>query len=155
MARRGTILDATLTVHGESSEYPQDAAIMPVFAAEIVRRARRLGVPIAAGHDGGDPTLLHVELELLVHEGGLTPLEALASATSVAGRAIGIDEVVGTVAPGYQADLVVLTADPTDRIENTQEVAMVIKRGEVVFDSSIRKEDPDGGGTRDTPFEPR
>ena len=67
IARRGTILDATLTVHGDSSEYPQDpetAQALASLAADVVRRAHRLGVPIAAGHDGGDPTLLHVELEL-------------------------------------------------------------------------------------------
>jgi len=89
MARRGTILDPTLTVYGESCESCgwRSPAIAEI-AAQIVRRAHRLGVPIVAGHDGSDLALLHVELEQLVSEGGLSPLEALASATSIAARAI-------------------------------------------------------------------
>ena len=55
----------------------------------------------------------------------MTPLEALASATGVAARAMGVEDTVGTLAPGFRADLVVLDAHPTERIGNAREVHMV------------------------------
>jgi imidazolonepropionase-like amidohydrolase len=104
----------------------------------VTRRAHELGVPIAAGTDAmgaeeeGSLPNLHRELELLVNQAGLSPLEAIESATSIAARALGLEETLGTITIGKQADLVVLRSDPTLDIRNTRDIAFVVKRGRVV-----------------------
>jgi imidazolonepropionase-like amidohydrolase len=72
---------------------------------------------------------IHREMQLLVEKCGLTPLEAIRSATSVAARAIGIEAAYGTVAAGKAADLVILLEDPSGDIRKTQNVAAVVKGG--------------------------
>lgn len=86
---------------------------------------------VAAGTDavGGSTPNLHVELQLLVDSVGLTPLEAIRSATQVNARALGISDSAGTIAPGMIADLVVLDADPSVDIANTITVSAVMKAG--------------------------
>jgi imidazolonepropionase-like amidohydrolase len=73
----------------------------------------------------------HRELELLVRA-GLTPLQALTSATAVAAAKVGAEDRLGTVQPGKEADLVVLGASPIEDIRNTRRVEMVVKRGELL-----------------------
>ncbi len=60
---------------------------------------------------------------------GMTPYEALVTATSASGEYLG--ELVGIVAPGAYADLVVVDGDPLVRIEDAAKVAKVIKHGQV------------------------
>jgi imidazolonepropionase-like amidohydrolase len=131
MAARGTLLEPTLHV-----SFAQ-AAQAGRWSAEITRRAHRLGVQLVAGTDGlgpgaaGELPTLHRELELLVTEAGLTPLEAIVAATRNAARALGIDESFGTAAVGKSADFVVLNADPTASVSHTREIACVIRGGRV------------------------
>jgi imidazolonepropionase-like amidohydrolase len=99
------------------------------IGAEITRRADGLGIPIVAGSDGESMADFHQEVEVLVREGGLSPLAALAAATSGAAAAIGIEERVGRIAAGLQADLVVLEADPSERIQNVRRVHMSDQEG--------------------------
>ena len=136
MRRRGTMLDATLyVVAGAATDSagrpnPRYTALF-AFAAEMVRRAHAAGVPILAGTDavGGSTPNLHAELQLLVGRAGLTPLEAIRAATLNGARALGAQDSLGTVAAGKLADLVVLSADPTRDIRNTQTVVAVMKGG--------------------------
>ena len=72
------------------------------------------------------------ELELLV-EAGFTPLEAIAIGTLNAARYLGRDARIGTIAPGKQADLVVIAGDPSAAIADIRRVDTVFKRG-VGFD---------------------
>ena len=55
---------------------------------------------------------VHRELELLVSQGGATPLEALQMATRNSARILGLDALVGTVEAGKMADLIVLEGNP-------------------------------------------
>jgi imidazolonepropionase-like amidohydrolase len=73
----------------------------------------------------------HRELVLMV-EAGMTPLEAIHSATAVAAQMLHIEEKTGTITAGKQADLLVLEADPSSHIENTQKIAMVFHNGKRV-----------------------
>ena len=71
---------------------------------------------------------LHVELERLV-EAGLSPLEALRTATLNPARVLGMADSVGTIEPGKLADLVLLDANPLEDIRNTQKIRAVVADG--------------------------
>jgi hypothetical protein len=73
---------------------------------------------------------LHNELRMLV-ELGLTPRQALAAATREVGEVFGWPRT-GLVKAGYEADLVVLDADPVSDIRNLSRIRMVILRGEPI-----------------------
>jgi imidazolonepropionase-like amidohydrolase len=71
---------------------------------------------------------LHEELALLV-EAGLTPMQALQSATSSAAEFLAKEKDSGTVAAGKYADLVLLDGDPLQNIRNTGKIRALVVRG--------------------------
>jgi imidazolonepropionase-like amidohydrolase len=87
------------------------------------------GVPIVAGTDGAVPghSLLR-SIELFV-EAGLTPMEALQSATIVPARAMGLEQDSGTIEPGKRADLLVLDASPLADVGNIRRARWVVAGG--------------------------
>ena len=96
---------------------------------------RAAGVVALAGTDAIDPEVihgfaLHEELEYLVRA-GLTPAQALAAATTVPARFMGVDGVVGRIAAGQRADLVLLDADPLIDIRNSRRIHTVVFDGRV------------------------
>ncbi len=106
---------------------------MVVFHEKLVRAFKAAGVPMVAGTDsltsgvvGGFS--LHDELELLVGA-GLTPQEALTSATRLPSTWLGVDSDRGTIEVGKRADLLLLDADPLANIANTRKVAGVMLGG--------------------------
>jgi imidazolonepropionase-like amidohydrolase len=105
-------------------------------AQDFIRQFAAAGGGVIAATDAGESAAipgasLHHELELLV-AAGLTPVQAIASATRVAAEFIGKDYKLGTVAVGKLADLVVLDADPVADIKNIRAVHLVVKNGEVI-----------------------
>lgn len=134
MRRHGTLLDPTLFIMhprpDSTGAVAPRASTLFHFAAGMTREAHRRGIGIVAGTDavGGSSPNLHAELQLLVDSAGLTPLEAITAATRNGARALGADSL-GTVEPGKVADLVVLAADPTADIANTQTVVSVMRAG--------------------------
>jgi imidazolonepropionase-like amidohydrolase len=106
-----------------------------VFAKDlqIVGEMKKAGVPILAGTDGpypGGGEALHHELELLV-QAGLTPLQAIQSATRDAARFMKVSRTVGTIERGKTADLILLDANPLDDISNTRRIHAVFLRGQL------------------------
>lgn len=97
------------------------------------------GVPIVAGTDGAVPgvSLLRA-LELYV-EAGLTPMQALQTATVVPARALGLEAELGTVAPGRRADLIVLDADPLADISNIRRLHWVVSAGRMYVPSAFEQ----------------
>ena len=96
----------------------------------------KLGGRIAAGTDTPQQFVvpgasLHRELELYVAS-GLSPAEALQSATQGAAALLGIQDRVGTIAPGMAADFLLLDGDPLADIRNTRKIAVVVKDGVVI-----------------------
>jgi imidazolonepropionase-like amidohydrolase len=96
------------------------------------------GVRIALGSDTfsgrglfGDNTLEEAELMVAA---GLTPVQSLIAATSGAARQCARPDL-GTLAPGKRADLLVLTADPTQNISNLRKLAITILGGLIVVDN--------------------
>jgi imidazolonepropionase-like amidohydrolase len=74
------------------------------------------------------------EVELLV-EAGFTPLEAIHIATANGAQFLGELDRIGTIAPGKQADLVVIKGDPSKKIEDIENVEIVFKDG-IGYDSA-------------------
>ncbi len=109
---------------------------------DIVGAMRRAQVDIMAGTDAGNPNCypgfsLHDELALLV-KAGLTPIEALQSATRSPAEFLGRMESFGTVEEGKIADLVLLDANPLEEISNTQKIAAVVLGGKIIFKTSLQ-----------------
>lgn len=103
---------------------------------QLVGAMRRAGVKFIAGTDVLNPFVfpgfsLHDELALLV-EAGLTPLEAIQSATVNAAAYVGQSQEGGTIDAGKAADLVLLDASPLDNISNTKRIAAVVIRGRLL-----------------------
>jgi imidazolonepropionase-like amidohydrolase len=94
----------------------------------------RAGVPLMAGTDTAAGVFvipgfsLHQELELFV-KAGLTPMEALQTATLNPAKFLGRTNDSGTVETGKLADLVLLDANPLDDIRNTQKISAVVLDG--------------------------
>jgi imidazolonepropionase-like amidohydrolase len=102
-------------------------------AYRLVELMKRTKVQVLAGTHTGDPytvpgSTLHDELEQLV-AAGLTPAEALESATIAPARFFEWDRTMGTVERGKVADLVLLGANPLDDIRNTRKISGVFTRG--------------------------
>ena len=102
------------------------------------KAAHQSGIAIAMGTDAGTPFNYHgdnaQELERMVAF-GMTPMEAIVSSTATAARLIGIQDLVGTVTKGMDADLVILQGNPLRRIEvlrDRDKIMGVMKAGKFV-----------------------
>lgn len=103
------------------------------FNKLIVKACKEAGVKIVAGTDAGTSSVvagfaMHDELELLV-DAGLTPKEALYSATALGATWLGIDKITGTIEVGKYADLLLLDENPLLNIKNTRKIAGVFVNG--------------------------
>jgi len=137
MAERGVALCPTLGASDATSRYagwkkgqqPEPPSITRKRAS--FKAALAAGVTILSGSDIG--VFAHGdnarELELMV-EYGLSPVEALKAATSVAGRVLRMD--VGRIQPGLLADLVAVEGDPSRDIAALRRVKLVMKGGALV-----------------------
>lgn len=104
-------------------------------AAKIIRAGGRVGV---GSHGQLQGLGYHWELWALA-SGGLTPAEALRAATRHGAEMIGVSQDVGTVTAGKLADLVILDADPLADIRNSDDIAYVVKNGEVFDGDTLDK----------------
>lgn len=124
---------------------PADWALRKTLHArelDLLRLLHRRGVKFLAGTDLANPFIypgssLHDELGLLVSI-GMTPLEALQSATIEPARFLGLADSLGTVGAGRVADLVLLSANPLTDIRNVATIEVVIANGRV-FDAAARE----------------
>ncbi len=118
------------------SEYFEAARARHREERWLAGELHRAGIGVLAGSDAGalftpHGASLHDELALLV-EAGLEPVEALAAATCDAARFLGVDDSLGTIAPGKKADLVLLDADPLQDIAHTRRIRAVVFDGRVL-----------------------
>ena len=121
-------LDATLTADS-SAEARRGYRDFYLKGLELTGAAHRAGVKVLAGTDyvvaGAD---LHRELVQLV-AAGLSPAEALRTATLNPALYLGMEREHGSISPGKVADLVLLDADPLRDIRNTQRIRAVVFNG--------------------------
>lgn len=145
MRQRGTFLVPTyitvvdLTRPGGDYDDPvltlRGAHMLPRLA-ETVQRAHRMGVKIATGADTdyGPESLSRIagEVASLV-ELGLTPVEALRSATTVAAELLGLGGKTGAIQTGLEADLIVVERNPLQDARALADVLVVISNGRVAL----------------------
>lgn len=140
LADNGVILDATLVVFARQATASKEPYYLNADKAGVglTGKAYRAGVKIAAGTDlgvGKERNLppVHEELALLVKRAGLTPLDAIEAATSHGAQVLGKSDEFGAVAQGLNANLLILNSDPSVDIENTRDIAHVIKNGRFIY----------------------
>jgi imidazolonepropionase-like amidohydrolase len=139
MAARGIYYVPTIFVGAYVAE-GRAAAGAPVWVQmlkiheETFRRALKAGVKIAFGTDaGGFPWTLNPAKEFAyMVQWGMTPAQAIHSATGAAAQLLGWSDQVGTIQPGRFADLVAVSGDPLADITVLEKVDFVMKGGRVV-----------------------
>ncbi|MDQ3181045.1 MAG: amidohydrolase family protein [Acidobacteriota bacterium] len=110
---------------------------------DLVRLMHVADVKILPGTDTGDPYTfpgftLHEELELLV-QAGLTPMEALQTATRNPAEYQGLLNSLGTIEKGKTADLILLDANPLEDIRNTRKISAVVFGGKLLSSARLRE----------------
>ncbi len=154
MARRGTVYVPTVEHNryyiAHRDEFGYDDAVVKRLEAYVqrnlttLRHASRAKVKIAMGSDAvftgfGENAR---ELERFV-EAGMTPAQALESATTTGASLLNMSDTLGAIAPGYYADLVAVDGDPLADIQAvTRHVVWVMKGGAVVVDRAAARARP-------------
>ena len=149
MARRGTILDATVWTYDvlqtDTKSNPQIARHRcdgPIGGA-ITRQAYEAGVQISTGTDyfapDSDrwPDVFH-EFDDLVRFAKMPPDAVIRSATVIGARTVGHEADMGTIEAGKLANMVVLTRNPLVSVDNLKSIAMTVRRGRIYLRSDFK-----------------
>ena len=101
---------------------------------KAARAARAAGVPVVFGTDAAvfEHGRNAEELALMVELAGMSPAEAVASATTGAARLLGMEREIGRIAPGYSADLIAVGGDPLRDVRALEHVDFVMVRGKAI-----------------------
>ena len=153
MARSGIYVTPTIQLYRDARDFlecKQSAGnltaeesdrlkIAPVVIAEKLRTLEELlkrGIKCVAGNDAGLPYTgfgqFWKELDVMTR-GGMTPMQAIVSATKTAAEAMNLEDTIGSIRTGKQADLLVVEENPIEDIRALKKVRMVIKAGQVVY----------------------
>jgi imidazolonepropionase-like amidohydrolase len=145
MKQRGTFLVPTyitvvdLTRPGGDYDDPiltlRGAHMLPRLG-ETVQRAHRMGVKIVTGADTqyGPESLSRISGEVMhLVELGLTPVEALRSATTIAAELLGLGSKTGALQTGLEADLIVVEGNPLQNVRALADVLVVVSNGRVAL----------------------
>jgi imidazolonepropionase-like amidohydrolase len=140
MAAKGIFFCPTLTVSAYVAQPRAQAgapiwAEMPKIQAKSMENCRKAGVKIVLGTDaGGFPWTEINQAQEFEHEVrmGMSPIEALRSATTVAAELLGLVGKIGVVEKGAFADLVAVPGDPLQDVSVLSKIDWVMKDGEVV-----------------------
>jgi imidazolonepropionase-like amidohydrolase len=144
MRANGTAMVPTLMAFTGIRERLGKNVYTPVVEAKVretltqvgkaLSAARSNGVAIVFGTDSGvfEHGRNAEEFALMVSYGGMSPAEALASATTGAARLLDLDGQVGRIAPGYSADIIAVDADPLVDVRTLEKVRFVMVRGRII-----------------------
>ncbi|MFH1485630.1 MAG: amidohydrolase family protein [Chloroflexota bacterium] len=137
MAKAGVFVVPTISASYRyfRQHMPEQAKLRLEVRQALFRQMLQAGIRLAAGTDAGTRFTpsdgLPLELEFMVGA-GMTPMQALMAATRVAAEALGIDDRLGALEVGKQADLVAVEGDPLQDITVVSKVSLVVKNGQVV-----------------------
>lgn len=111
--------------------------------AKIAGELTQRGVKVNLGAHGQRESLgAHWELWMFV-QGGMTPMQALRSATLNGAQYLGMDKDIGSLEPGKLADVVVLDANPLENIRNSTQIRQVVLNGRVYDSMTLDQLAPD------------
>ena len=117
---------------GELEEFLRKDREVAQVQRDNFRKAVQMGIRLTMGTDTGVHRHADAPRQLAVMvEYGMTPMQAIQAATWVGAQALGIEAEVGQIAPGYAADIIAVSADPTTDVRALQDVAFVMKAGVV------------------------
>lgn len=146
MAQKGTYFVPTADVMNDLAEPGGDydnaglqrrGQMMKPVVIDTIRRAKAAGVRIAAGTDTayGPDSIARIgrETSELV-AAGLSPLQALQAATTINAALLKLERQIGQVAPGFEADLVVVDQSPVDRAQALLDPLLVVSNGRIALD---------------------
>ena len=145
MAQHGTYFDPNfLVLHNyldnrSSFDFPAasfaslERSALPRPPRKFCRRARARKVKVVFGTDAvaGAHGRNAEEFVYRVRDAGDAPMDAVVSATSMAAESLGLSRTIGTLAPGFEADLVAVEGNPLDDITAVRRVVFVMKGGKV------------------------
>ncbi len=133
MARLGVPIIPTFAaldnVHGSGQ---RDALMYVVKTGGKVA----LGNDYAGGPGDDEIGIPYSEFDQMA-EAGMEPMDVLLASTSVAARVCGLDGRVGVLAPGYAADVLVVSGNPLDDLRALQRIRMVVRSGTIVRDEAL------------------
>ncbi|MGE5213848.1 MAG: amidohydrolase family protein [Nitrospirota bacterium] len=142
MKERKIILDATNyvyeTIEQMRARDPQNAPPPPFCSSKLAEllttQAYKDGVLISAGTDSFAPweeaySALQGEIEILIRKVGMTPMDAIRSATLISAMSMGQQSEMGTLEPGKLANIVFVGANPLQDIGAVRQVVLTVKRG--------------------------
>jgi imidazolonepropionase-like amidohydrolase len=111
------------------------------LVADVTKRAMKYKVRIVLGTDGvaGAHGRNAEEFIYRVKDGGVPPMQALISGTSLAAEALRLQNKIGSIAEGMQADIVAVEGDPSKEITAVRRIAFVMKGGKVYRNESSRR----------------
>jgi imidazolonepropionase-like amidohydrolase len=106
------------------------------LAAQNLVTAHRAGVTLVTGTDSGNPLLvhgpaIHRELQLWV-QAGVPQSIALQAATRNSANLLGAGDRIGLIKKGYEANLLLVNGDPMQNISATEQISVVVFKGEVI-----------------------
>jgi imidazolonepropionase-like amidohydrolase len=144
MKKKGTFLTPTLLasdwIMSKIDNYPPALQLKAKAAtaarSEMFRNAVKMGVKISFGTDAAVyPHGQNAKEFKLMVDLGMTPIDALKSATASDADLFGIAQKVGTLEKGKLADIVAMPGDPTSDITGTEHVSFVMKEGKIIRQS--------------------
>lgn len=135
MVKRHTAYTCTLLAAQVAEKATIGLGVPPGYYDKVVvsvGKAYRAGVPILFGSDLPVMAAARTPEEfVLMQRAGLTPVDALRSATTNAAAALGMSDTLGSIAPGKAADIIALNHDPLADLREMNKVAFVMKGGKV------------------------
>jgi len=135
----GLVLQNYLEHHDEyldSSIPPEGFAFMQAgipLVTTVFKKALAAGLRMPMGTDAVAGAHGHNAREIIarVKDGGQAPMDAIVGATSLSAESMNLGKEIGTLAPNYAADIIVVTGDPTKDITALRNVSFVMKGGQI------------------------
>lgn len=121
-------------------DYKRARAVMPKVLA-FARLLHDAGVPMMIGTDAGGGVLFGREMELH-REAGIPAWDVLRMATSEAAEIMGMGDRIGRIKVGYEADLVILDADPLADVRSADRVHGLLNNGQFLLSEHLTKSAP-------------
>jgi imidazolonepropionase-like amidohydrolase len=141
MKNKGTFLTPTLLaseyIKGKLGQYPANVQGKAMAAynarSEMFRNALKIGVKISFGTDAAVfPHGENAKEFKLMADLGMSPIDALKSATANDAELLGVSQKLGTLEKGKLADVIAMPGDPTQDITATERVSFVMKEGKII-----------------------